>query len=66
MAAAEAVAGDLPVTPGWEFIPSALGMQQAPGHGAHVIEGLERGFGARTIDGSSMDQEPKVAVHLLG
>jgi hypothetical protein len=65
--ASGAVPGDLASTAaGWEFIPSVFGMQQAPSHGAHFIEGFERSFGARSIDGSSLDQESKVAVHLFG
>ena len=45
---------------------SGLWVEQTPGHGANLIEEVERGLGAISIDGSSLNQEAKVAVDLLG
>ena len=41
-------------------------MQETPGHGAEAVEELEGVFGSLSIDRPGRDEQPKVAVSLLG
>ena len=41
-------------------------VQQPPGHCTNLIEGLERMIGPRSVDRTSLSEEPQVAVDLFG
>ena len=48
------------------IIASVVRVEEAPGHGADIVEESESGFGSRVVNGVRLGEKLQVGVDLLG